>query len=609
LLETPALEPKYRTWRQRFAALRNVPLIVRLSWQASPALLLTSLAGRILGALLPLAGLWLAKLIVDLIVATTTQGVSASPRIWWLVAGELLVGVSGAVLAKTISYCESRLADEFSRGVSLRIMRHAMSLDLQSFEDPAFYDQLERARAQAGDRVWLLNALGNLVQQAATLVSFSVAVVVFSPPLFLLLFVSLIPAFIGETHFAFVGYSLAHEVTPLRRELDYIRLLATGRETAKETQLFSLEQFFLNRFASANGELIRKNRDLQGRRLVNGSLLSMVGVLGYYGTYAFVVWETLHGRLTIGSLMFMGGALNGTSGQLQSVFSILAGIADQALLIGDLRDFFNVKPTIRVPRAGLPLPRPIRSGVEFRNVSFHYPGSSRLVLDGVDLRIARGERLALVGANGQGKTTLVKLLTRLYEPTSGHILIDGVDIREFDIDDLHRQMGVIFQDFVRFDMSVHENIGLGQIDRLDDDTRILTAAWNSGAHEVVSKLPGGLRQMLGRRFEGGVDLSGGEWQKIALARAYMREAQILILDEPTAALDAAAEFELFSKFAALSEGRTAVLISHRFSTVKMCDRIVVIDDGTVQEQGSHAELLARGGQYAHLFNLQASQYT
>jgi ATP-binding cassette subfamily B protein len=600
---------KYRTWGQRFSALRNVPLIVQLSWQAAPTLLVIDLAARVLGALLPIAGLWLAKLIVDLLVNATTRGVAVSSRIWWLVAAEFLVGGGGAVLGKTISYCESRMADEFSRGVSLQIMRHAMSLDLQSFEDPAFYDQLERARAQAGDRVWLLNALGNLVQQVVSLLSFAAAVVVFSLPVFLLLLVSLIPAFIIETHFAFVGYALAHEVTPLRRELDYIRLLATGRETAKETQLFSLARFFLDRFARANGELIRKNRNLQDRRLFYGSLLSIVGVLGYYGAYAFVVWQTLHGRLTIGSLTFLGGALNGTSGQMQSVFSILAGIADQALLIGDLRDFFNVQPAIRVPRVGLPVPRPIRTGVEFVNVSFHYPDSSRMVLNNVDLRIARGERLALVGANGQGKTTLVKLLTRLYEPTSGRILIDGVDIREFDIEDLHRQMGVIFQDFVRFDMSVHENIGLGQIDRLDDETRILNAAWNSGAHEVVSKLPGGLRQMLGRRFEGGVDLSGGEWQKIALARAYMRDAQILILDEPTAALDAAAEFELFSKFASLSEGRTAVLISHRFSTVKMCDRIVVIDEGTVQEEGSHAELLARGGQYAHLFNLQASQYT
>jgi ATP-binding cassette subfamily B protein len=270
------LEPKYRTWRQRFAALRNVPLIVQLSWQASPALMVTNLAARILGALLPLAGLWLAKLIVDLMVAATTQGVPVSSRIWWLVAAELLIGVGGSVLGKTISYCESRLADEFSRGVSLRIMRHAMSLDLQSFEDPAFYDQLERARAQAGDRVWLLNALGNLVQQSVSLVSFSAAVVVFSVPVFLLLLVSLIPAFVVETHFAFVGYALAHEVTPLRRELDYIRLLATGRDTAKETQLFSLEQFFLDRFASANGELIRKNRDLQGRRLVHGSATTVL---------------------------------------------------------------------------------------------------------------------------------------------------------------------------------------------------------------------------------------------------------------------------------------------------------------------------------------------
>jgi ATP-binding cassette subfamily B protein len=425
---------------------------------------------------------------------------------------------------------------------------------------------------------------------------------------FLLLTISLIPAFVGETHFAFLGYSLAHRLTPLRRELDYIRTLGTSKESAKETQLFALGQHLWDRFARANDSLIGSNRALQIRRLRLGAVLAVIGMLGFYGSYAYIVLRTLQGHLTIGTLTFLAGALGGTSGQIQAVFAIFANIADQALFLSDLREFFAVTPTIRARNDGLPVARPIRDGFEFRQVSFAYPDSSRLVLDRVDLRIAPTERIALVGENGQGKTTLVKLLTHLYEPTSGQILLDGVDLREYSIEDLHRQIGVIFQDFVRYDMTVGENIGLGRVDQLDNDTRILEAAWSSHATEIIDRLPNGLSNMLGRRFDGGVELSGGEWQRIALARAYMRDAQILILDEPTAALDAAAEYDLFCRFAGLTEGRMAVLISHRFSTVRMCDRIIVLEGGRVLEEGSHDQLIGLQGRYASLFNLQASQY-
>jgi ATP-binding cassette subfamily B protein len=501
------------------------------------------------------------------------------------------------------------LADEFSRDVSLRVMSHAMSLDLQSFEDPSFYDTLERARVQAGDRVTLLHAMGNLVQQAVALVSFSLGVMYFSIPVFLLLTLSLIPAFVGETHFAFLGYSLAHRLTPLRRELDYVRTLGTSKESAKETQLFALGPFLRKRFEEANRALIASNRALQIVRLRLGAVLDLIGLLGFYGSYAYILWRTVQGGLTVGTLTFLAGALGATRGQVQTVFAIFANIADQALFLTDLREFFAVAPTIRAKSGGLPVARPMRKGFEFRKVSFHYPGSDRLVLDGLDLRIGPGERIALVGENGQGKTTFVKLLTRLYEPTAGQILLDGVDLREYSVEDLHRQIGVIFQDFVRYDMTARENIGLGLVDQVDNETRILEAAWSSHAIEVIDRLPGGLNRLLGRRFEGGVELSGGEWQRFALARAYMRDAQILILDEPTAALDAAAEYDLFCRFAGLTEGRMAVLISHRFSTVRMCDRIVVLEDGCVREEGSHEQLLRRGGRYASLFELQALQYT
>jgi ATP-binding cassette subfamily B protein len=483
-----------------------------------------------------------------------------------------------------------------------------MSLDLESFEDPAFYDVLERARVQAGDRVSLLNALGGLVQQVVTLVSFAAGVILFSFPVFLLLTLSLAPTFLVETHFAYLGYSLAHRLTPLRRELDYIRMLGTSKETAKETQLLGLSTFLWDRFAAVNDDLIGKNRALQVRRLALGAGFALLGLLGYYGSYAYVVWQTLRGRLTIGALTFLAGALGGTSSQIQSVLSTFAGITDQALFLTDLREYFAVTPRIRGVARPRSIPRRIRHGIEFVDVSFRYPGSERLVLDRFNLRIAPGERVALVGENGEGKTTCVKLLAHFYEPTAGRILLDGVDLREYGIEDLHRHMAVIFQDFVRYDMTVRQNIGLGRVEYLADEKRIQEAAWNSRATEIIDRLPARLGQMLGRRFAGGIELSGGEWQRLALARAYLRDAQILILDEPTAALDAASEYDLFCRFASLTKGRMAVLISHRFSTVRMCDRIIVLGGGTVEEEGSHEDLLARNGRYAHLFQLQASQY-
>jgi ATP-binding cassette subfamily B protein len=606
---TATSEAQPGTWRHRVRALQNIPFVLRIVWESAPRLLSAGLLVRVIIAVLPVAALWISKLIIDfVVVAATRHSAPVSNRIWWLLAAEFAIAGAGAVLSRAVWYLEARVADEFSRDVSLRVMRHAATLDLTSFEDPVFYDMLERARAQSGDRVALLNAVGSLVQQTLTLISFSTGVIVFYPPLFLLLVTCLIPAFVGETHFAFLGYSLAHSLTPIRRELEYLRTLGTSKESAKETKLFGLSPYLHDRYATLNGELIAKNQRLLRRRLSLGSLLTLVGSLGYYGAYAYLVSRAIMGRMSVGDLTFMAGALAGTSTQVQGVFSTFAGIADGALFLTDLRHFFAMTPRIRPAEPGIPVPRPIRDGFEFRKVSFQYPGSGRLVLDGLDLRISAGERLALVGENGQGKTTFVKLLTHLYEPTAGQILLDGVDLREYGLADLQRQIGVIFQDFVRYDMTARQNIGVGRIDRLQDEACVFEAAWKSRATDIVAKLPEGFDQMLGRRFEGGLDLSGGEWQKFALARAYMREAQVLILDEPTAALDAASEYELFSSFATLTEGRMAVLISHRFSTVRMCDRIVVLEHGTIREQGSHSELLARGGCYARLFQLQASQY-
>jgi len=597
-----------KPWRDRLSALKNLPPVLKLLWESGPKFVAAAGCFRLIVALLPLAALWIGKLIIDAVVGGIRHPGPVPREIWILLAAEFAVAAAGAVFGRAVDYCDGRLADRFSREVSERVMRHAATLDLESFEDPAFYDRLERARCQANDRIGMLHALGQLLQQTITLISLSAGVLAFSPLLFLLMIGAVLPAFLGESHFAFLAYALAYSVTPMRRELDYLRDLGTKKESAKELKLFGLGEYWRGKFSSISDEVIGRSQRLAGRRLRMGALLAIIGSLGYYGAYAFLVLRTLRGALTLGELTFLAGALAGTSSQIQMVFSTFTGIADQALFLTDLFQFFAMKPKIRTAFGALPAPRVIRDGVEFRGVSFHYPQTSRLVLDRLDLRIGADERIAIVGENGQGKTTLVKLLTRLYEPSSGRILLDGADLRDYDLADLHSKIGVIFQDFARYDLTARENIAVGRIECLDEDARLLDAARESGAWQVLGRLPHGLDQMLGRRFEDGVDLSGGEWQKIALARAYLRDARILILDEPTAMLDAKAEYEVFQRFAELTRDKMAILISHRLSTVRMVDRIVVLESGSIHEEGTHKALMDQGGQYATLFTLQAAQY-
>jgi ATP-binding cassette subfamily B protein len=337
-------------------------------------------------------------------------------------------------------------------------------------------------------------------------------------------------------------------------------------------------------------------------------VLSLVSTGGYYGAYAYVIWKTIAGRLSIGTFYFLTNAILQASSNIQQVFSTLSGIADQALFLTDLLAFFEMKPSIQSKPNALPAPRPIKQGFEFRDVSFVYPGTQRRVLSGLNFRLSPGERVALIGENGQGKTTIVKLITRLYDPTEGQILLDGIDLREYDLEDLYREIGVIFQDFMRYEMTARENIAVGKIEEIDNQPLLADAARKSLADEVIARLGIGYEQMLGRRFEGGVDLSGGEWQKIALARAYLRDAQLLVLDEPTAALDARSEYQVFQRFAELTTGKMALFISHRFSTVRMADRIVVLENGNIAEEGTHEKLTRLGGRYAEMFELQASSY-
>jgi ATP-binding cassette subfamily B protein len=487
-------------------------------------------------------------------------------------------------------------------------MEQASQLDLTTYENPVFYDRLERARVQATDRLAMIQQMGRLFQQIITTLSFSIALVLASPWLVLLLAMGVLPSFIGETHYAFLGYAKNFRQTPAKRQMDYLRQVAGSREGAKEVKLFGLNKFFTKRFQALADQIYAEDVALSRSKLIVGGLLGVIGTLGYYGAYVYVIWRTLHGAYNIGYFTFLTVAIQQASSNLQQVFSTASGIADQALFLTDLIAFFDMKSTVDANPNGRRTPPTIQRGFEFRNVSFAYPGTERTVLKNFSLTLSPGERIALIGENGQGKTTVVKLITRLYDPTEGQILLDGVDLREYSLEDLHRNIGVIFQDFMRFEMTARENIAVGRVDRPHQQADIESAAHKSLADTVVDKLAGGYDQMLGRRFEGGVELSGGEWQKIALARAYLRDAQLLILDEPTAALDARSELEVFERFAELTEGKMALLISHRFSTVRMADRIVVLEGGRLIEEGNHQQLMARAGVYAGMFEMQAASY-
>ncbi len=595
-------------WRERVAALKNIPPVLRMVWEAAPKVIVSSLVCRVMAALLPLAVLGVTSVIINDIVVFRSHARDLPHIFWWLVALEFVLASLGAILARMITFCDIVLADKYSRHISTKIMDHASRLDLTSFEDPLFYDKMERARVQGTDRIVMIQSTGLLIQQIVTTVSLAGSILFISPWILLALVICVVPAFLGETHFAFMGYSLNFRQTPAKREMDYLRILGGSKETAKELKLFGLGSFLLGRYTKLSDALHEQNVGLAKRRLWVGALLTLLGTLGYYGSYAFVIYQTVFGGWTIGRLYLMTGAIAGASTNIQAVFSTFSTIADQALFITDLLEFFGLRPKVFSKPGALPAPRPIRKGFEFQDVSFAYPGQTRLVLSNVSFRLEPSERLALVGENGQGKTTIVKLLTRLYDPTGGRILLDGVDLREYELDDLWKEIGVIFQDFMRYDLTAAENIAIGRIQDQENVFRVRAAAQKSLAEGVIRKLPKGYDQILGRRFEGGVDLSGGEWQKIALARAYLRDAQLLILDEPTAALDARSEHEVFERFAELTKGKMALLISHRFSTVKMADRILVLENGRIAEQGHHDELLRNKGRYAEMFELQAASY-
>ncbi len=584
-----------------------MPPVLRILWESGRAVVSWGIGLRLIVAVLPFAVAKVAQYIIN-DIAGVLRGTTLPSNFWALVATEVALNVVLGLITRAIDYSDSLLANRYTQYVSVRVMEQAARLDLTTYEDPVFYDRLERARVQATDRLAMIQQMGRLIQQIITTLVFSAALAWASPWLVLLLAAGVLPSFLGETHYAFLGYAKNFRQTPARRQMDYLRQVAGSREGAKEVKLFGLNKFFTERFQTLAHRIYVEDVTLSHSKLIVGGLLGIIGTLGYYGAYVYVIWRTIRGGYNIGEFTFLTTAIQQASSNLQQVFSTASGIADQALFLTDLIAFFDMRPTVQSKPNALPTPKVIRQGFEFRNVSFAYPGTERTVLKNFNLTLSPGERIALIGENGQGKTTVVKLITRLYDPTEGQILLDGIDLREYSIEDLHRHIGVIFQDFMRFEMTARENIAVGSVDRLQQQDEIELAAHKSLADTVVRKLAGGYDQMLGRRFEGGVELSGGEWQKMALARAYLREAQLLILDEPTAALDARSELEVFERFAELTAGKMALLISHRFSTVRMADRIVVLSGGRLIEEGTHRELMDKNGLYAGMFEMQAASY-
>ncbi len=603
-----ASKPNDSSIKDQFSALRNLPPFFRLIWQASPRMTIANILLRVIKAAIPLTMLYIGKEIIDEVIALIGQDGGDKSYLWAMVTAELGLAVFSDLINRAITLLDGLLGDLFSNRTSVDLIKHAARLDLYQFEDPEFYDKLERARRQTTSRTILMSQVMEMLQDSITILFLGAGLIVFNPWLILLLIVAVIPSFLGETHFNKRSYSLTRSWTPERRELDYLRYIGASDETAKEVKIFGLADFLSNRFKTISDRYYEENKKIAVKRAFWGGVLSALGTLSYYAAYVVIILQTISGAITVGTLTFLAGSFSRMRGMLQGMMSRFSRITENALYLQDLFDFFALQPKIVSKKQNLSVPRPIQKGFTFENVSFKYLNSDQWAIRNLSFHLEAGEKLALVGENGAGKTTLVKLLARLYEPTEGRILLDGVDLREYDLADLRSQIGIIFQDYIRFQMKASENIAIGNIGFKEELKVIEQAAQKSLADTVIEDLPLRYDQMLGKRFAEGTELSGGQWQKVALARAYMRDAQLLILDEPTSALDARAEHEVFMRFAELIAGKTAVLISHRFSTVRMADRILFLENGQMLEFGSHEALIEQGGKYAELFQLQAKGY-
>ncbi len=593
--------------RKSFSALIFIPRFFKEIWRANKKLFLLSSVCRLIGALLPVVILWIGKIIIDEIILQSKLEVSDLSKLWTFVGIEFGLIILSDLVSRAISLTDSLLGDAYSIESSVTIIKKTNQIDISLLEDSEFYDKLERARIQTAGRVGLIsNALGE-VQSLISIATLIAGLIYFEPYLIILLVLSIIPSFINEIWFSQQQYSLARGWTAERRELDYLRFIGANNQTAKEIKLFGLTDFIVDRFKDLSNEYYELNKKLAIKRSALGFVFNVLGTLSYYGAYIFIIYRVISGVITLGELTFLSGAFNRLTRNLQDFFSKFTRITESALYLKDYFEFIDISI---VPKYSedMPLPEKIQIGFEFKDVHFSYPDSENEILKGVSFKINAGEKMAFVGQNGAGKTTLTKLLLRFYEPTKGEILLDGININRFKRDDYQEVFGVIFQDFYRYEFTVRENIAIGDIDEIQNDTKIQRAAELSLASQVISELKKGYEQQLGKRFYKGQELSGGQWQKVALARAYMKDAEVMILDEPTSALDAKAESDVFERFIGLTKDKTSIIISHRFSTVRQADRILVLDEGRILEIGTHKELMDKNSLYAELFRLQAEGY-
>lgn len=574
----------------------------------NPLLFYTNVSARILNAVLPVVMLWVGKLIIDEVVLQIAAEEMDLGRLWILVAAEFGLAILSDLLSRGISLSDALLGDQYSINTSVKIIRKTSELNLDQLEDSEFYDKLERARQQTTGRVGLMSNILTQGEDVIVIISLLTGVVAFEPWLIILLVVSIVPTILNEIKFSGTSYSLARSWTQERRELDYLRYAGASDVTAKEVKLFGLSDYLALRFKGLSDKYYTQSKKLAKQRAAWGSVFNVIGTAAYYGAYVLIIFRTVAGIFSLGDLTFLSGSFNRLRSKLQGFFTRFTAITESALYLQDYFEFLDLTFTEDNSEEKLPLPEKIQKGFEFKNVGFKYPKSETWVVRNINFELRAGEKMAFVGENGAGKTTLIKLLLRFYEPTEGEILLDDVPVNAYKQTEYQQYFGVIFQDFVKFELTLRENIAMGEIGELQNQERIDKAAEKSLAKEVISALPKGYEQQLGKRFKHGKDLSGGQWQKVAIARAYMKDAEVLILDEPTSALDARAETEAFQRFIKLTEGKTAVIISHRFSTVRIADRIMVLKDGAVLEIGTHQELMNNNKLYAELFNLQAAGY-
>ena len=593
--------------KDSFSSLSYIPRFFKEIWQTNKKLFLVSSFCRLIAALLPVAILWVGKIIIDEIIRITSKGEKDFSELWKYVLIEFILVVLSDLVSRAISLTDGILGDQYNIKTSVKIIEKTNEIDISLLENSEFYDKLDRARTQTMGRVDLMSNVLGQAQTTISIITLVAGLIYFEPYLIILLVLSIIPSFINEVRFSQQQYSLARSWTSERRELDYLRFIGANDKTAKEIKLFGLTNFIVNRFQNLATKYFNLNKTLVIKRSSYGFLFNLLGSISYYAAYVFIIYRVLSGVITLGELTFLSGSFNRLMKSLQDFFSKFTRISESSMYLKDYFDFIDISFESKT-KEDVPLPKVIQKGFEFKNVFFAYPESENQILKDVNFLIKAGEKVAFVGQNGAGKTTLTKLLLRFYEPTSGEILLDGININRYNKSDYQAYFGVLFQDFFRYEFTVKENIAIGKIDEIDNQTRIEKAAELSLADEVVSELTFGYEQQLGKRFVKGQELSGGQWQKIALARAYMKNAEVMILDEPTSALDAKAESEVFERFIHLIKNKTSVIISHRFSTVRQADRIIVLQEGKILESGTHEELMANNKLYAQLFSLQAEGY-